>query len=202
MTFAISPVHTSDSFPTNPREWTLEQKFELFEAQILGWQIDIADNMMNKGLPSMRHAGYAALSVVMSYFENFARYYEGFVPQKSKNDSRQFFKKGLKLVYPSLFKGLSTNNSNDGGDKIYEFVRCGLYHSGLTQGQVILSSTFLKGISMSGNQQQYEVNPHQLIKDLKDSFEKYKQKVIHERDKKLRMNFERRFNFDKKFPIQ
>ena len=78
----ISPNYFNTDF-----SWPLsiDDKITVFCDRIYGWQLDIADQIINyrkgsndeiiEGLP---HAGYAVLHLVLSYFEMIAKYRASF----------------------------------------------------------------------------------------------------------------------------
>ncbi len=141
----ISPSYQDTDFP-HPH--TLETKITLFEDRVRRWKLDIADQLINGSQEKspIRHSGYATLDIVVSYFEMIAKYEDGFIGRKSE----EYFKKGVYSVFPE-FKNIpppaQTPLSPVGNvvslidvvlDLMYDGIRCGLYHSGITNGKIFL----------------------------------------------------------------
>ena len=69
---ATSRSHRDGQFGSNP---TFDQKVEIFSERVLGWQLDVAEEMSrqffqalsdeNADVP-MRHCGFAVISVIFS----------------------------------------------------------------------------------------------------------------------------------------
>jgi hypothetical protein len=169
---------------------TFDNKVQIFYERVTGWQLDIADQVINgvktNGGPKVQivGAGFAALNIVVSYFEMIAKYKEGYC---NTNKSKEYFTKGLEMVFPDLCK---TNVWLP--DKMYYSIRCGLYHHGLTEQGIILKGEGLPPITPL-EKESLIVNPHTLVTELKMHFEQFIKQL---KDNGLKANFEKRFDFD------
>lgn len=128
----VSRKYLSSDFASPP---TLDEKVTVFEDRVLGWQIDIAQEVRRQiesggDNGPFRHAGYALVSLLFSYFEMIAQFIEG---TSSQGGSKATFVRGFKYVYPS------TTMSNSNIEEVYKRVRCGMYHDGFTVFLPILS---------------------------------------------------------------
>ena len=65
------PIAISPNFDDSV-EQTLENKINIFEDQIQGWLFNPAKDLINN-----QHAGFAILSIVLTYFEPIAQFLEG-----------------------------------------------------------------------------------------------------------------------------
>lgn len=65
----LSPSYQDINFPV---PHSLETKITLFEDRVLGWKLDIADQIINGGQekPSIRYSGYATLDIVFRVMVN------------------------------------------------------------------------------------------------------------------------------------
>ena len=75
----ISKSYTDADFCGNPGP---TERIEIFRDRVMGWQIDIAKEMVRQiETPGtgdvMKHAGYAVLAVLTSYFEMIQQHIEG-----------------------------------------------------------------------------------------------------------------------------
>jgi len=70
--FAISPKYTTLDFPNG---MTIENKIDIFADRINGWQIGIAQKIIQH---QIQHSGFALLHIVFSYFEMIGKYLSGF----------------------------------------------------------------------------------------------------------------------------
>lgn len=178
MAVQISKKYTDEDFGGNPN---LDEKILIFENRVKGWQLDIAeairlqiDHPSNYKLcrnlarfykafsvKPIKHAGFAILSILFSYFEMITQYERG---TDSRGKSIEFLKKGLESVFPAKF-------SDSGKSDIANLVRNGLYHSSFTKKGVLLSGDFTESIGISGGI--VEVNPHLLVGDVSRHFDNY-----------------------------
>lgn len=177
----ITYRHEDSDLPLDRNEWTFQQKIEIFEARIFGWQLDILDKMMNGKIDQMRHAGFAAINIGLFFFEIIAKYYYGFCKE---GESAKYFKAGIDLVYPNDFE-------ESVKIKLYHELRCGMYHTGMFKNGG-LSTLPKKGIIYLNDI--IYVNPHKLGPDLIEYLKMYVSKI--KKDKVLRNLFEKRFNYD------
>lgn len=212
--FWISPHYKLSDFE---QPLTMESKTEIFKDRVLGWKLNIADYIINGGvntigvgdeiiIPKIPHTGYAVLDIVFSYFEMIAKFIDGF---EQKGKSKYYCELGLKRVFPPLFSQKKGSFENQqitvNGEKVfvtdhivnilYESIRCGLYHSGVATGPVVLSSEFETPLTYYPYKGLLYVNPHILVKILIADFEKYIAELNNPENELLRTNFLRRFDF-------
>lgn len=183
---AISRSHRNGQFGPNP---TIDQKIEIFRECVLGWQIEIAEEMSRQffetrsthqtGNP-MRECGFAVVSVIFSYFETIAQYIQG---ATSHCQSAQFFNFGFREVYPET----DLNDFDITG--IYAHVRCGMYHRGLTRPGVNLYERH-KPTFQFDEEGQLLLNPFTLVTDVKEHFCGYVSRLQDKSNTALRTYFE------------
>jgi len=94
--YAISPKFTTLDFPDFPDGMTLENKIDVFEDRIDGWQIGIAKKIIQH---EIQHSDYALLHIVFSYFEMIGRYISGSIGDNRPSPN---FKKGVKATFPEI----------------------------------------------------------------------------------------------------
>ena len=182
---SISYKSKRNDFPTKWSDWDFElHKVRLFQEQIQGWIIDVAKEIKQR---QIGHADFAILSILLSYFENIGKYKVGY-GQNGKSD--YYFRKGLRLVYPSIRKH---GRSKVLTKLIYDQARCGMYHVGFTGNQIVLDCSISKGIKMSGKM--VKICPEKLIIDLQSHFNQYCKDLKNSNNKTLRTNFEKRIKF-------
>ena len=205
----VSPKYRDSDFPA---PLSTEDKITLFEDRILGWKLDIADQLINgNNLPDgsmertpIPHSGYATLDIVFSYFEMIAKYEDGFA---DIGESKHYFKQGVYSVFPNMRNHqVNTNIPGVQGKVVsiidyvlglmYEGVRCGLYHSGSTGGRVVLSEGFKGPFVFDPQNISLGINPQLLVQKLKDHFSDYINRLRDENNQELREKFEARFDFD------
>jgi hypothetical protein len=181
----ITPYHqeTDFSFPLE-----FDSKVQIFVEQTLGWQLNIAEEVIE----NVRHSGFAVLSIVMSYFEKIGKYRSGFADM---GKSRHYFKEGAYFVFPSL-RDISPDIVNKLLDAIYEGCRCGLYHSGLTNSEIIITGDFGEPIGLDPDQKKLIVNPHMLIPELKSHLKGYETQLRNPENVEIRQKFEHKFDYD------
>jgi hypothetical protein len=187
---AWSPNLTNSDFPKNYDDWPLDDKIKLFEAQILGWQLNIADEIINNPKDKHPHAGFAVLSILLNYFEMLGGYLDGI----ERDTTRKHFKIGLIHVFPVL------KDRKDIIDILYKEARCGMYHVGITGKNIILTRNFDTPIAtISDNTGLHiAIDPHSLTKELIQHFKQYVVMLRSLIDLPMVQNFEKRFNYLKR----
>ncbi|MFH1113455.1 MAG: hypothetical protein V1792_06000 [Pseudomonadota bacterium] len=194
MRIALGPNMTTDEFPL---PWTRDVKISIFEDKINGWMLNIAEELDAK----IPHSGYAILSIVLSYFEMIVHYRDG------KTEDLDELEKGGRPALPSaeLFKEGVLWVVNDMGwpqknqDEIerfqhmlYDFMRCGLFHSGIAYHKVWVSGHFGQVYVFRGDD--LIIDPKLLTKELKDHFDNYIGELRKGTNPSLVKNFEKRFD--------
>lgn len=189
----ISPSHQDTEFH---HPLSIDDKMTIFEDRVIGWKLNIADQVINGKKRAddsierspIPHSGYATLDIVFSYFEMIAKYKAGFV---KNGQSKEFFKQGVFLVFPEL-RNLQLSNILNA---MYEGIRCGLYHSGITNESVILTSEFQIALGIDIQNSGFIINPHILVKALIQHFVGYMKDLRNPNNHIMRQNFEARFDF-------
>ena len=159
----ISPNHRLEEFP---RGLSLEDKIAVFADRVWGWQLNIAEQVAR----DIKDSGFAVLSIVLSYFEMIAKYCAGYI---DIYESEHYFKEGVKLVFPELSSGEGQEAINALLLGLYRQVRCGMYHNALTHGTVELSGDIGTPIEFVSDQGWIRINPHLLVKAIKNHFYAY-----------------------------
>jgi hypothetical protein len=190
MEYAISPNYKNTDFPS---DMSLDQKIEVFADRVNGWQLNIAQRCAD----NIPHSGFAVLHIVCSYFEMIAKYKDGFTKDSQRGISGKYFRKGFDDVFPNLTEE-SSGNKERSLKKLYNDVRCGLYHSGITGPNIALSN-FDDPIhfvaSSDPSTDWVQINPQRLVFTLKAHFQLYIRELGDHQNSTLRDNFEVRFNY-------
>ena len=181
----ISPNFQDVDFPSG---MSIDHKIEVFADRVKGWQLDIAQQCID----NIRHSGFAVLHIVASYFEMIAKFRDGFAKD---GKSKEYFKKGIYSVFPALDQqpGVSDRLLN----KLYEEVRCGLYHGGITGPNIMLTGEYDAAIVFSRDEK-VVINPDKLVPALQQHFQSYIRELRDSRNQSLRGNFEARFSYQLK----
>jgi hypothetical protein len=98
-----------------------------------------------------------------------AKYQDGY---QGMRKSEHYFRQGVKSVFPSL-----SNADADLAEHVlahlWEGVRCGIYHQGLTAGRIRLSGDYKVPLALAGKERVLQINPRLLIETLEDHFTRY-----------------------------
>jgi hypothetical protein len=186
----ITPTRTRSMFP---KVLTQDDKIDIFHERVIGWQIDIADAVANgirdkegkieKG--AIEDSGFAVLDILLSYFEMIAKYKDGYC---DVGDSGKYFEKGFNMVFPQFEKECPWL-----ARKMYTNARCGLYHHGMTEEDIILTGSISSPIKPLADKK-IVINPHILVLALREHFGTYIEELRNDKD--FRRNFEKRFDYD------
>lgn len=188
---AWSKTLTSNDFPQSYDDWTVELKIKLFEDQVLGWQLLIADDIINVNADKNPHAGFAVLSMLLSYFEMIGKYIEGYAGQRG---SLSHFKIGITHVFNNLEEKERIINV------LYEDARCGMYHEALMGKRIILTRQYDSPIyAVDENFPIIAIDPHSLTTSLIQHFKSYIEHLKSaDQEDPLLQNFLKRFDFLKR----
>lgn len=186
----ITPKHMRSHF-TLPL--SIEQKIAVFYEQTDGWQLGIADRIINGVRDKNDEAiepsqsAYAVLNIVFSFFEKIAKYQDGYIGKESK--SRYYFKKGVTSIFPVAEKYPELL------DLLYTDVRCGLYHSGFAEPRVFIRTDLEGAIAFTKSKRLF-INPRILVRKLREYLKSYTERLQVADSVEARKRFEKRFNFD------
>ena len=205
----ISPNYRTQDFSQTP---SIDDKIAIFADRTMGWKLDIADQLINgrrRGDGSeerspIPHSGYAVMDIVFSYFEMIAKYEDGFT---QKGQSEKYFKLGVYSVFPNM-KHHQVPAKIPGGqgklisvidyvlDLLYEGIRCGLYHSGITNGQIVITGGIPEPMALDLQNMVLIINSHLLTPKLITHFNDYVNRLRNPNNLDLRHKFEARFDYD------
>ena len=185
----ISSRHFEGSFPL---PLTIDNAITIYEDRVLSWFLNIAATL--KG--DVR-ADFVSLMVIASYFEGFAIMRLG---QSSKNQSRDFFAYGLKDVVKPHFQG--TEEILDSiADVLYDDMRCGLFHSGMTRVGIGLdrgteekSTPELEATMSDDGRIRITMNVPKLLELVRWHFVEYLAQLRNPAELELRENFRKGWN--------
>lgn len=232
---SLSPNYQDTDF-TYPLP--IEDKIELFADRVLGWQLNVAKQMIysekteqtnfqndlsgptgpatvddcisgvsgchprktlnsltqTHSVPSVltsyegiQHSDFAVLSTVISYFEMIIEYKSG---QSSSGQSRKFFIDGIIDVFPEL-----SSTSKQFFNKFYDYIRCGLYHSGQTRkGVFVTSNTGTLDQPIKNENGEIYVNTRLLFERIETHFNEYVNLLRNPDNHALRESFDIRFD--------
>ncbi len=108
--------------------------------------------------------------------------------EDSSEKARQFFKEGLKDLFPNLKQDLV--------DLTWSSIRCGLFHNGMTGDGIFLNTDEGNQLEIAlfkiNNEDKVLINPHKFLDKVKSHFQKYISKLKDNANTELRNNFEKR----------
>jgi len=128
------PIVFDEKTQTNLNPNNIDDKIIIYERQVKGWFINRAFRLLRS-----KNNGFIVLMISISYIEGVQQYING---RTSHNNSNISFQTGLRRIF-----GLNEPNHVLGD--FYSQVRCGLFHSGMTQNKVIISNEYLQVIDFS-----------------------------------------------------
>jgi hypothetical protein len=166
----------SDSFETS---------VSIYEDQVRGWFFDQA-RILDK---ASDHAGFVTLLVVLSYIEGHAIFFKG---EDSKQRSKEFFRHAFKEIF--LLSGDDPKLKDDAIDELYDQMRNGLFHTGITRGKVRLSYAYQTPVNLiidltTKKCVQIEINPRLMLDGIEDHFSHYLMRLRNANETLLRENF-------------
>ncbi len=199
MTVWYSPRYNEKNAPL---PWNRSTRIGIFEDRVKNWTINQARSLLFR---EHRDAGYAALSVILTYFEMISRYHTGqtedieafLSKRKLPSDSGECFKYGLGLLANHIKSWPKGQALEDVAYTMYKALRCGLYHSGMARHGVWIVTTNPAALRLQNDE--LIVNPETLVENVSLHFDSYIERLRHPNssyDHKLLDNFEKRFEME------
>jgi hypothetical protein len=180
MTYAVSPQFTAAKLSSG----LLDDEIDVYEDQVTGWLFQPAQLLLAEP-----HAGFALLSLVLTYFEPMGQFLSGQVGR-----SQDQFTKGLKAVFPSL----SPSPPASVFAELYDQLRCGMFHRGITKGKVRVArgtaTPIVAVYATSGDVQSITVDPGLLLSEIQMHHVNYVSTLRSPNEVQLRENFHAWFN--------
>jgi hypothetical protein len=190
----ISPTYKEEDLPG---PWDMERRIKVFMDRVDGWQLGIADECINGGVgehgtPPIKDSGFAVMHILMSYFEMIAKFEDGF---ETEGKSGYYFERGFRRVFPHLPHTAPGTRKESLAGVLYSYARCALYHCGITGPDIVLTGDTPQPILVVEERQWICINPHLLVKHLRDDLKHYVERLRDPANDDLRANFERRWQW-------
>ena len=175
----VSPNYTEADKGSTPSP---DDLVEVFRDRVDGWQLAIAEEMLRQiedspTYPRMRHAGYALISVVFSYFEMVGQCVK---TPGTKTRPTADFVAGFEDVYPG-WQGRTADI-----ETIYDRIRCGMFHNGYTKRGVYIDGEYTATFELRNGV--VLLNPHLLVRDLRSHFTAFTARLESSASTDLRAN--------------
>lgn len=181
----VSPsiLKSSLAFPL-----TTDDKIRILEDRVIGWQLSIALGCYHQ----VRHGGFGALYIALSYFELIARYREGSVDHRNAGKK---FRVGFQHF--AAHTGFAADpDFATVRDLLYEGARCGLYHVGMTSKRVFIEGKRPQMFNYDSASSRLIIDPEQLISAMIDHFRAYIAALRAASDPMLQSKFLIKFDHD------
>lgn len=158
----------------NPHD--INVKIDIYEDRVNGWFLNIGRLLMNDP-----YSEFVMLQIAIGYIEGNQQLREG---TNSRGQSGSFFARGVRRIFAVNGKDAKI---------LYQEVRCGLFHQGMTSKKVLLSCDFDNPITHRDGG--IYINSHLFFERVIDDFQGYIQALKVVSNEELRRNFERMFYF-------
>ena len=173
-----NPREEAFKFGLDPNN--INTKILVYEDRVKEWFFEVG-----KRLKRDNEAGFVILQIALSYIEGNQQYRRG---ESSDRNSREFFKEGIKQIFPELNQ---ITNVDSMLNSFYKQVRCGLFHDGITGRFVTISGNFPEALEISDTE--IKINPHKFLDKIIEDFDNYVSLLKDGGNSTLRNNFELRF---------
>jgi hypothetical protein len=150
-------------------------KIKIYENQVNGWFLDRATRFLRG-----EKNGFIVLMICISYLEGVEQYRQG---RSSHRNSRNFFIQAVERIYPGKF-------ATPDLERLYSEVRCGLFHNGMVNGDVIINKEFPNALVFDGTN--IKINPRLLLEDIKNDFSSFTEEL--KTDNSVRIRFGQMFS--------
>lgn len=158
---------------------SIQDKILIYERQVKEWFLNRAEDLLEG-----ENNGFIILMIAISYIEGVEQYRRG---NSSRGNSRNYFTNGLKRIF-----NLQDNNNDELND-LYVQLRCGLFHTGMTQSKVVINRDHEESIEfLEANT--IKINPEKFLNKIKLDFDNYINKLKLQTNVNLRDNFNNMFS--------
>lgn len=164
-------------------------------------KIVIFSNLMIKNfssyeiiIQSLPHPDYVLSSLLFTYFENIAKFKDGYVKD---GKSKAYFKEGVKWVFPEI-KNWGNDLIDNTLETWYKLGRCSIYHTGFLGGYIYFNSQSNLAFTVDKSNRDKPkiiIHPSMFIEKIILHFEVYIQMLLIPDNAEERRNFEKRFNY-------
>lgn len=152
----------------------INDKIIIYERQVKEWFLNRASRFLRGD-----KNGFIILMLLISYIEGVEQYRRG---NQSIGNSGSYFKIGLQRIFDLH------HVNGDKLDQFYHQVRCGLFHTGMTRHQVIISRNYTDPIDFSESDT-IKINPKQFLEKIRIDFNNYIKELRDSTNEILRNNF-------------
>lgn len=190
----LTPNYSFLDFSKAPRG-DINIRIEMYADYVIHAMLDHADALAQSGL----WAGYASLTIALTYFEGYWAFKSGSDHVGGKGFRAAFFEAFPPDVYVKSDPPPSMSQhqiAEDVAARMYSGARCGLYHIGLAKAGIFISNEEIDSISIRYPKGGYEhlptliaINPHVFIADIRDHFDGYLEKLRNPANQNVRENF-------------
>ena len=153
-----------------------QAKVDVYESRVKTWFLDLAMKDMVKGTSP---ADYVAVSIALAYIEGVQQYWEGRGPKA--RESGTFFRTSASRVFARA--SFSVIN------RLWKSVRNGLFHTGFTEGPIVLSHAWKRG-ELEVDGRYLMIHPAKFVNAVVVDFEKYVHELRTNPSGTLAKNFE------------
>ena len=174
----ISPTKRASDFT----KFGVEEKITVFDERVNVWIFDVCNKIYELSIP---HNRFAILKIVVSIFEMIGKHVKGYTGNKQ---SFKHFDIGFHGIYHESYEKRAS-------ELFYKYIRNPIYHSGFVSPNVLITENIPHSFGYNKNDL-IKLNIQQLLDDLKAGFNHYISDLRETKNKQLRENFERRFDFE------
>jgi len=177
---SIKVTSYSPNFDSSTDLSSIDNRINVFADAILHWQLNIAKRLIEEHEDS----GFAALAIVTAYFEMVGK-----IKQGGSKKYKEFFIAGFSDVFPEI----TSNTENGILGTLYSTLRCGLYHSGLAEGNILVNSQATTAVSYDETDKTFTINVRLFVNKIIEHFNNLISLL--RRDTGLQENFVSKFNY-------
>jgi hypothetical protein len=158
----------------------LDGKILIYQRQVEGWFLEPADRLLKQ---MDTQASFVVLSICLSYLEAVQQHKEG---EPSRNNSKAFFLRAFQDVFSS------SEMEDEFAGLLYKEGRCGLFHDGMTGGQIAYDMKLDKAFKVinNGDLDIIFFHPKYCLEGVKAHFADYISKLKNEEEVTLRNKFD------------
>ncbi len=159
--------------------YCIEDKIYIYERQVQEWFLIRAVSLIRR-----KQNDFVALMIAVAYIEGSEQYRRG---ETSNGRSKRFFRYGFQRIFH-----MSESDSNN-IDRLYDHLRCGLFHNGMSGDMVVLNRKLKKPVEFSARGT-IDINPRLFVETVSQDFTSYLAELRDASNVQLRNRFNSMFD--------
>ena len=159
--------------------YDIDGKIYIYERQVQEWFLKRAASLVQR-----KQNNFIVMMIAVAYIEGNEQYRRG---ESSNGRSKKFFRYGFQRIFHM------SESENNKIDMLYNHLRCGLFHNGMSGDMVVLNRKLKEPVVFS-SRGTIDINPKLFVSAVLEDFRCYIESLRDSSNERLRTNFDSMFD--------